>query len=124
MVVVIYIGILAYIFRRNANLLFLGGQKGNYWKEIRPEAREKGYPKKFFVEFIIFWSAIPFYIPCIFFSYKNSHTLWSILLLTAPQLIMGAYEYITLSKEARIAVSQKEKELKEQQQREELGRYR
>ncbi len=83
------------------------------------------YEKEFFWQFCVYWFAIPFYIPCVFFT----SALWmtaigTICVFFAPQLVYFIYDIsndIKNAKEYRIKEQKRAQELKEQELREELG---
>ena len=87
----------------------------------------KEFKRRFYWQFVVYWSAIPFYIPCIFFSTKLIHSLWTVGVVFAPQIIYFTYYTVKLKeefrkrREARLKLKQ---ELEEQKKREELGYYK
>ena len=91
------------------------------------ESSEEENERAFFWQSIVFWVAIPFYIPCIFFCTKYEHLGWTILVFIAPQIIYISYFLIVILIDAKKdkRIKQKyEQELKEQQKREEMGRFK
>lgn len=85
------------------------------------------YMNNFYLMFLIYWLAVPFYIPCIFFVSKWEHTLWTICVLLTPQiiyLILGIFDTLKNIKEYQLKQQQLAQELKEQQAREEMGHFK
>ena len=91
------------------------------------KSSEEDDERAFFWQAIVFWVAIPFYLPCIFFVTKPIHMWWTILVSIAPQIIYILYFLIVILIDVKknIRIKQKhEQELKEQQKREEMGCFK
>lgn len=86
------------------------------------------YEKEFFWQFCVYWFAVPFYIPCIFFtSGRWESILWPAFVMLAPQLVYFTYDIskaIKDEKEYKVRKQKQEQELKEQKLREELGHFK
>lgn len=83
------------------------------------------YEKSFFVGFCIYWFAIPFYLPFVFFDLGwNGSILWPLCVMFVTLLVSIACEMPNMIKEAKERRTAREKlkvELKEQELREEMG---
>ena len=99
MVLVSVNGILSYIFRHRGNFLTIKNRGFNAWRAPQKKLPQKHY-EKFFWQFIVYWSAIPFYLPCIHFGLvsKGYHILWTLLILGIPQTVFFIYDTIQLIK--------------------------
>lgn len=120
-------GILSYFLRHKGNFLSLRRRQFGAFSANKDYTYTKEYNREFFWQFLVYCLAIPFYIPCIFFVSKWPHLLWTLCVLFAPQVIYIVYGISnTLKdvKEYRLAKQKKEQELKEQMQKEELGRFK
>jgi hypothetical protein len=91
------------------------------------KSSEEENERAFFWQSIVYWVAIPFYLPCIFFSTKFEHLPWTLLVFFAPQIIYISYFLIYIlidAKKDKRTKQTHEQELKEQQKREEMGRFK
>ena len=88
------------------------------------ESSEEEDERAFFWQFTVYYAAIPFYIPCIFFCTNIQSKLWTLLVSIAPLIIYISYFLIVIlidaKKDKRIKQKHKQ-ELKEQERCEELG---
>lgn len=120
-------GIISYLLRHKGFFLSFGSSIGIAFSEDKAYTFTEEYKKEFFWQFTVYWFAIPFYIPCIFFASEWVHFLWTLCVIFAPQLIFVAWGVATTIKEAkeyRELQRQREQELKEQQKKEEMGRFK
>ena len=120
-------GILSYILRHKNNYLSFGTPRGRALGADQTHTFSKEYRREFYWQFIVYWVAIPFHIPCIFFSNKPIHSIWTLCVIFAPQLVFVIYGLINTFKdvkESRSKQLEQEKELKEQQRREESGHFK
>ena len=124
-------GVFCYIFRNKYNFLLPAESAFERIAIIadppHPLTITEAYKREFCWQFIVWWCAITFCIPCIFFSTEDIHLLWIIGVVLAPQIIYFAYYTVKLKeefrkrREARLKLKQ---ELEEQKKREELGYYK
>lgn len=85
------------------------------------------YMNDFYWMSLIYWFTIPFYIPCIFFISEWWHVVWAFCVYLVPHiiyLIWGIFDMSKDVKEYRLKQQKLAQELKEQQAREEMGRFR
>lgn len=127
MILVSVNGILSYFFRHKRNFLHFGTPRGSIVVTNKDYIFSKEYIREFYWNFIVYCFAIPFYIPCIFFSTKPIHSLWTLCVLSAPQIVFIVYGIMnTLKdvKEDKLKKEQLAKERLEQERREELGKWK
>ena len=115
------LAICAYIFRHKGNIIIPASPK---LVALFNEPLEKGYYQRFFKEFTFYCSCFPFYINLIFFGSIFSRVFVTMFFIFIPWAIIALFRFIILAKEAKIAQAKKDKELKEQQKREELGYFK
>ena len=119
-------GLLSYFLRHKKNYLSFGTPRGGAFGPDLEFTFTEQYNREFFWQFSVYWFAIPFYVPCIFFATKPIHSLWTLVVLAVPQIVYIGYGIVNTLKDVNEYKSRKQKrdqELKEQQQREELGRF-
>ena len=119
-------GILACIYKHKGNFLVIGSSSSTFSADKEHTFTEE-YEREFRLMLLIYCSAIPFYIPVIFFASSWAETLWAVLVFFAPQVIFiarGIYQTMQDVKEEKRVQAQREKERKEQEAREELGRWK
>lgn len=124
MILVTINGVISYFLRHVGNYLTFGGYRVAFWNLISKETLRPEYENEFFWQFTLYWFAIPFYLPCIFFASENVHTLWAVLVLVFPQIVYIAYEIrsmVKAEKEERPLEDKIQRELKDPQSREEHG---
>lgn len=127
MILIIANGIMSYFLRHKKNYLQFGTSRIGVFGPDRDFTFTEEYSRKFFWQFTVYWFSIPFYIPCMFFGTKPVHSLWTVGVIFAPQIIFIIYSIISALKdvkENRSTKQKQEQELKEQQQREELGHFK
>jgi hypothetical protein len=124
MILVIINGVLSYFLRHVGNYLTFGGYRVAFWNLISREMERPEYESEFFWQFTLYWFAIPFYLPCIFFVSSNVHSLWALLVLLFPQIVYIAYEIrnmVRLQKQEKPLDDKVRRELNDPQTREENG---
>ena len=127
MILVAINGMFSYFFRHKRNYLIFGKSRGGVFSREKEETYTKNYKDEFFWMFLVYCSAIPFYLPCIFFVSEWIHTLWTLGVLSIPQLCFFVSEILKTLKEVknnRIEKRKRDQELKMQQQREEMGYFK
>ena len=129
MIVVSIYGIDCYIGRHKKNYLSFGSTKERSIRfgPDREVTFTKEYARKFYWQFIVYWVAIPFYIPCVFFSTEAVHLVWTLCVIFVPQVVYLADIIVGLPnhlKENRDYREKREQELEEQKKREELGYFK
>ena len=120
-------GILSYFLRHKGNFLSFATPRGDIWGSDKDYTFSKEYNREFYWQFVVYFVTSPFYIPCIFFPSNWLHTLWTLCVLFAPQMVYVVYGILSTLKdvkEYRATQQKREQELKEQQQREEMGRFK
>ena len=122
-------GIWCYFFRHKKNYLSFGSTREHeiMFGPDREVTFTKEYIRKFYWQFIVYWVAIPFYIPCIFFSTEVIHLLWILGVLFVPQVVYLADIIVGLPnhlKQNRDYREKRKQELEEQKKREELGYFK
>lgn len=120
-------GTASYFLRHKGNFLSFGKPRGSALSEDKAYTFTDEYQKAFFLQFSVYWFAIPFYLPCIFFVSEWVHLLWTLCVIFVPQVIFIAFGVFTTIKEAkdyRLLQRNQDQELREQQKREEMGRFK
>ncbi len=132
MVFTILYGLSACIFKRTGNFLrfdyrFLKYFIFNFFEPEKEFTFTVDYEDRFNKMLAIYYIVIPFYIPCIFFSSTAATMPIAVIVFLVPQIIFVAWDifdrvqYVKYKKqEAR----RLEEELKQQQRREEMGRWK
>ncbi len=119
-------GISACICKHKGNFFVLS-RYNNPFVSDRAYTFTPEYEREFSLSFFIYFAAIPFYLPLIFFTTTWPQTLWVLLVLAVPQIIFavqGAIETIKNAKADRQKKQQLHQELLAQKQREEMGRWK
>ena len=130
MILVSIKGVLAFFLRHKGNCLgdYRRPVTARFFSEDKDYTFTEEYEKEFFWQFCIYWFAIPFYIPCIFFvSGPWGSILWTMCVFFGPLLVYIIYGIsCTLKdvKEYRTIQKNRDQELKEQERREEMGRFK
>ena len=121
-------GVRAFLYRHIGNYLELDRHRlwtYIYFSEEKDYTYTEEYEREFFWQFCLYWFAVPFYIPCIYFvSGPLGSLLWTACVTFTPQLVYFIYDIanaIKAEKEYQIRKKKQEQELKEQMLREELG---
>ena len=99
----------------------------DYFSDDKDYTFTDKYMNDFYWMSLIYWFTIPFYIPCIFFISEWKHVLWAFCVYFASRiiyLIWGIFDLLKDVKEYRLEQQKQAQELKEQQAREEMGRFR
>ena len=108
-----------YLVFRKAGRLPLSGNRDYTYTET--------YERKFRWMLAVYFGAIPFYIPVIFFAPDIPQALWMLPVLFVPQMVFmthGIYETVQDAKEAKRMRERQEREKQEQEAREEMGRWK
>ncbi len=126
MLVVIFNGILALICKHKGNF-FVIRRYNNPFSNDKDYTFTPEYEKKFTVSLAIYFAAVPFYIPVIFFIKNWPQAILALLLFALPQIIFviqGMIETVKDVKADKIKKYQQKQELREQQRREEMGQWK
>ncbi len=121
---------LAFFLRHKGNILVSGWPRGLDSVFMLPDEEHtftSEYRDRFYWMYLVFCAVIPFYIPCIFFPASGAHTLWPLFVFVAPYIVYIAYGSIMMFqkvKKDKAKKQQLEMELKKQQIREEMGKFR
>ena len=121
-----------YIFRHKGDYLHFYGMPSffmlAFFAEDKDYAYEEAYTKRFFRGLHLYLAAIPFQLPFIFFVGDDPlPMLLSLLVFIVPDgifLSKGIRETLQEARERKEARARQEKELLEQQRREEEGKWR
>ncbi len=119
--------ILSYILRHKGNFLYIGRIRPNVLSQDKEYTYAPEYERKFCIMLAIYCAAIPFYIPLIFLVSNWHQTLWSLLVFAAPQMVFIIQDVVGMAKDIKRykeKTKQREQELKRQQQKEELGKFK
>lgn len=127
-------GVSSFFLRHKGNYLSIAYRPSilTLFSEDKERTFTEEYEKEFFWQFCVYWFAVPFFLPCIFFdSGKWWNVLWPMCVFLVPQLVYFIYDIIysisngkKAKKELQIIKQKQEQELKEQKLREELGHYK
>lgn len=120
-------GILSYFLRHKGNFLAFGKPRGSALSSDKNYTFTTQYQNEFYWMFLIYCVTIPFYIPCIFFTTKWIHTLWTLCILATPQVIYiihGISQTLKDINEYQAEKQKRDQQLKEQQRREEMGHFK
>ena len=112
----------AYKYRHKENLLL---NQRSHLKLLFPDRRYKYNEYEFYWQFFVFCISIPIYIPFILFSTEFS--LWPFLIPFVPFAIFVVNEYVKMFKcikKNKSKCKMEEEELREQEKREEMGKFR
>ena len=126
MVVLSAHGLLCYFCRHSGNYLLYVRTRWGMFGSDQDYTFEKEYSREFYWQFIVYCFAMPFYIPCVFFSTKFVHLLWTMCVFVALPLVYfinDMVKYFKDIKEKRKKSLKREQELKKQKEREELGYF-
>ncbi len=120
-------GVICYYCRNKGN--YLRRSIGHlYFMNTKNEANfTEEYRKSFFREFLIYWIAVPFYIPCILLCHSPILLSLPTAIFLTVRLIYAVTDITRTVKNAneyRINSENERKELSEQQKREEMGKFR
>ena len=125
MAAIVYNGFAAIALRHKGNFLVL--RHHGFFRPFgadREYTYSEEYEKKFSWMLPVYFSAVPFYLPCIFFVKNQAGVLWSLLVLCAPQLLFWISRVKKEKKRAREEQQKRAMELREQRLREESGRFK
>ena len=121
-----------YVFRHKGDYLHFHGVPSFFilalFAEDKGYTYEEAYTKRFFRGLHIYLAAIPFQLPFVFFVGDDPlPVLLSVLIFSVPDAIFlskGIRETLQEARERKEARARQEKELLEQQRREEEGKWR
>ncbi len=120
-------GLMAILFKHTANYLSFGTPRKLFFTD-NPRTHTPEYERKFRWMALIYFGAITFYIPILYFAESHPQAIsLSLIPLFLPQVIYiihGIYESIQDVKTAKAAEEREARERREQEQREELGIWR
>jgi len=125
MAAIVYNGFAAIALRHKGNFLVL--RHHGFFRPFgadREYTYSEEYEKKFSWMLPVYFSAVPFYLPCIFFVKTQAGFLWALLVLCVPQLVFWIHSIMNERKDAKEKQQKRETELREQQLREESGRFK
>ena len=126
-VLVLLNGLGALLFKHVDNYFNFGTPRRGLFTAPKEYTYTEEYEREFRWMMLVYFAAVPFYIPCICFSSDYAETAWTLVPLAGPQLVFmlhGMYETVQHVKTAKAEAEQRERELREQEQREELGVWR
>ena len=126
MTVISTVALIAYDLRHKGNLL-LEGRRMRFYVSDRAITFSEEYSRTFFWQFTHYCAMIPLFIPCIFFTKKPIHLIWTLLVAALTILLEIAYgiaDTMKDVKEDKIVKQRLKRELEEQKKREELGRFK
>lgn len=126
MAVVILNGICACIYKHCGNY-FIISKQSFLFRSTQSYTFTDAYEKEFRWMLLVYFAAIPFYIPVIFFARNTPHLLWSVLIFALPQAIYFFHCIFEISKdvkEEKMQRAKRQKEREEQEKREELGYWK
>ena len=129
MIGIVMNGIQSYLLRHKTNYISFGTIRGitTMYGPDREITFTEEYSREFYWQFVLYWFAVPFYIPCIFFAAELVHFLWTVCVVFVPQtayLINDVVKGLRERKERRKEKQKREQELEEQRKREELGYFK
>ena len=93
------------------------------WEDCSEEVSDEE-EREFRFAMLVYWSVIPFYLPIIFFSTHFAHGLFSLLLVYLPQIVYFVQSIKHTRKFMREMHERDVRERKEQEAREEMGRWK
>lgn len=127
-VLMIIYGLCALIDKHKGNYFLLSDSRGRSLSYNKSYTYKEEYEREFRLSLLIYFGAIPFYIPLIFFArgYPRA-TLGTFAVMLVPQMLLlipTIREAIRDSKERRRILAERERERIEQERREELGKWK
>lgn len=126
MACIVTIGIFACVLRHKGNFLMFGGSR-SVFRDDKDYTFTDEYDRRFRWMLLVYFAAVPFYIPLIFFTKSDVDLLWMLPVIFVPQAVFiahGIYETLQDVEEEKRRQEQFEKERAEQEKREELGRWK
>ena len=129
MIGIVMNGIQSYLLRHKANYISFCTIRGitTMYGPDREITFTEEYSREFYWQFVLYWFAVPFYIPCIFFGTELVHFLWTVCVVFVPQtayLINDIVKDLRKQKEIRRENKIRKQELEEQRKREELRYFK
>ena len=124
---VIY-GLCALIDQHQGNYFLLSDPRGRSMSLNKSYTYTEEYEREFRLSLLIYFGAIPFYIPLIFFARGYpAATFGTFAVMLVPQIFLAiptVREAIQDSKERKRILAERERERIEQERREELGKWK
>ena len=127
-VLMIIYGLCALIDKHKGNYFQLSDPRGRSLSYNKSYTYKEDYEREFRLSMLIYFGAVPFYIPLIFFtrSYPAA-TFGTFAVMLVPQIFLAIpsiREAIQDSKERKRILAERERERIEQERREELGKWK
>ena len=127
-VLMIIYGLCALIDKHKGNYFLLSNPRGRTLSYNKSYTYKEEYEREFRLSMLIYFGAVPFYIPLIFFtrSYPAA-TFGTFAVMLVPQIFLAiplVREAIQDSKERKQILAERERERIEQERREELGKWK
>ena len=127
-VLMVIYGLCALIDKHKGNYFLLSNPRGRSLSYNKSYTYKEPYEREFRLSMLIYFGAVPFYIPLIFFtrSYPAA-TFGTFAVMLVPQVFLAipmVREAIQDSKERKRILAERERERIEQERREELGKWK
>jgi hypothetical protein len=127
-VLMIIYGLCALIDKHKGNYFLLSDPHGRSMSYNKSYTYKEEYEREFRLSLLIYFGAIPFYIPLIFFTRGYpAVTFGTFAVMLVPQVFLvipTIREAIQDSKERKRILAERERERIEQERREELGKWK
>ena len=127
-VLMIIYGLCALIDKHKGNYFLLSDPRGRSMSLNKSYTYKEEYEREFRLSLLIYFGAIPFYIPLIFFARGYpAATFGTFAVMLVPQIFLAIpsiREAIQDSKERKRILAERERERIEQERREELGKWK
>ena len=127
-VLMIIYGLCALIDKHKGNYFLLSDPHGRSMSYNKSYTYKEEYEREFRLSLLIYFGAIPFYIPLIFFARGYpTVTFGTFAVMLVPQIFLAiptVREAIQDSKERKRILAERERERIEQERREELGKWK
>ena len=126
MLAMIFNGVIACLFKHKGDF-FSFPKSSALWGEDKEETFTEAYEVSFRVKLLVFFMAIPCYLPIVFFAKSGADTLWTLLVYGVPQLVFLLAEIPDTLKEVKADQKKKaerEAEKREQEKKESMGQWK
>ena len=127
-VLMIIYGLCALIDKHKGNYFLLSNPRGRSLSYNKSYTYKEEYEREFRLSMLIYFGAVPFYIPLIFFARGYpAATFGTFAVMLVPQVFLAIpsiREAIQDSKERKRILAERERERIEQERREELGKWK
>ena len=127
-VLMVIYGLCALIDKHKGNYFLLSNPRGRSLSYNKSYTYKEAYEKEFRLSLLIYFGAIPFYFPLIFFGRGYPRvTFGTFAVMLIPQMLLvipTIREAIQDSKERKRILAERERERIEQERREELGKWK